>query len=70
MQYKKEMSARIKGVHCSHNMGRMLPLGSPCEAGAPSVEDLVEGSVNGEGEGALEEGASALLGDYDRGKLL
>ena len=48
----------------------MLPLGSPSEAAAPSIEDLVEGPVNGEGEGTLEEGASAWHGDQDRGKLL
>ncbi len=48
----------------------MLPLGSPSEAGTQSIEDLVEGAVNGEGEGALEEGASAWPGDQDRGKLL
>ena len=45
-------------------------MGSPREVGAPSVEGLVEGSVKGEGEGALEEGASAWPGDQDRGKLL
>ena len=48
----------------------MFPLGGPGEAGAPSVEDLVEGSVNGEGEGALEEGATAWPSDQDRGELL
>ena len=64
------MGARIKCVHCSHNLGRMLPLSSPSEAGAPSVEDLVEGAVNGEGKGALEKGASAWHGDQYRGELL
>ena len=48
----------------------MLHLSSPCETGAPSIKDLVEGAVNGEGEGALEEVASVWHGDQDRGKLL
>jgi len=48
----------------------MLFLSSSSEAGAPSVEDLVEGYVNGEGEGALREGATAWLGDQDRGEFL
>ena len=70
IQYKEEMSARIEGVHCSHNLGRMLPLRSQGEARPPSVEDLVEGDVEGEGEGALEEGASAWPGDQNRGEFL
>ena len=66
----RDMSARIKSIHSSHNLGRKLPLGSPCETGAPSIKDLVEDAVNGEGEGVVEEGASAWPGDQDRGKLL
>ena len=52
------MSPSIKGIQSSHNLGRMLRLGSLGEAGAPSIENLVEGAINKEGEGALEEGAS------------
>ena len=63
------MSTSIKGIHSSHNLGRVFPLGSRDEAGAPSIENLVEGAVNGEGEGALEEGASAWPSDQDRGEL-
>ena len=64
------MSTNIKGIYSSRNLGRMLPLGSQGEAGAPSIEDLVEGAVNGEGEEALEEGAFTWHGDQDRGELL
>ena len=64
------MSTGIKGIHSSHNLGRMLPLGSPGEAGAPSIEDRVEGAVNGEGEGAFEDGASTGPGDQDCGEFL
>ena len=39
-------------------MGSMLPMGSPCEAGAPRVQDLEEGAVDGDCEGALEKGAA------------
>ncbi len=47
------MGTRIEGVHCTHNLSRMLPLSRLGEVGSPSVEDLVEGAVEGEGEGAL-----------------
>ncbi len=68
--YSKEMGTSIECVHCSNDLGRMLPLSSLGEAGAPSVEDLVEGSVNREGEGALEKGSATWPGDPDRGELL
>ena len=70
IQYKEEVGIRIEGVHCSNNLGCMLLLSTPSEAGPPSVEDLVEGASEGEGEGAMEEGASARPGDHDRGELL
>ncbi len=70
IQYIEEVGTRIEGVHFSHNLGCMLPLSSPGEAGPPSVQDLVEGASEGEGEGAMEEGASARPGDQDRGELL
>ena len=47
-----------------------MPLGSPGQSGTPSVEDLVEGTNDGEGEGALEEHASTRPGDQGRGELL
>ena len=37
----------------------MLPLRSPSQTGASSIEDLVEGAVDGESEGALEEHTAA-----------
>ncbi len=51
-------------------MGGVLPLGSPGQSGTPSVEDLVEGTIDGEGEGALEEHASPRHGDQGRGEFL
>jgi hypothetical protein len=48
----------------------MLPLSSPGEAGSPSVKDLVKSHVEGEGEGALKEGATARPCYQDSGELL
>jgi hypothetical protein len=48
----------------------MLPLGSPCEAGAPRVQDLAEGAVDGECERNLEKGAAPGPCHKDRGELL
>ena len=47
-----------------------MPLGSQGQSGTPSVEDLVEGTIDGEGEGALEEHASTRHGDQGRGEFL
>ena len=63
------MGTRKEGVHCTHNLGRMLPLSSPGEAGSPRVEDLMESAVEGEGEGPLKEGASARPCYQDNGEL-
>ena len=48
----------------------MLPLGSPREAGAPCVHDLVEGAAKREREMTLEEEASAWPCGQDRGEIL
>ncbi len=64
------MGTRKICVHCTYNLGSMLPLGSPSKAGSPRVEDLVESAFDGEGEWALEERAPAWPVDQDRGELL
>ena len=48
----------------------MFPLSSPGEAGSPSIEDLVESAVEGQGKGALEKGAAAGPSNQDRSELL
>ena len=48
----------------------MLPLSSLGQSGTPSIEDLVEGAIDGEGEGALEEHASTRPGEQGRGKFI
>jgi hypothetical protein len=68
--YKEKVGTNKECIHCPYNLRGVLPLSSPSQTGTPSIEDLVEGAIDGEGEGALEEHAFAWPGDQGRGELL
>ncbi len=63
-------SACIEGLHSSYYMCGMLPLRSLGYTGAPSVDDLPERPIDGEGERTLHKATSSWLGDQGGGELL
>ena len=69
-RHKRRKGTSVKCVHRSHDLDNMLPLGSPCEARAPRVQDLEEGAIDGECEGAPEKGAAPGPCHHDRCKFL
>jgi hypothetical protein len=61
-KHNKREGASVEGIHRSYDLGRMFSMGGPSEAGAPSVHDLEERSVDEESEGrGLGEGRSPLV---------